>query len=31
MTALFVASTGGHLAQVFALSKRMCSLGEDRL
>jgi UDP-N-acetylglucosamine--N-acetylmuramyl-(pentapeptide) pyrophosphoryl-undecaprenol N-acetylglucosamine transferase len=31
MTILFVASTGGHLAQLFELAGRMSSLKEDRL
>lgn len=31
MTTLFVASTGGHLAQLFTLAGRMNGLGEDRL
>ncbi|HYG86284.1 MAG TPA: glycosyltransferase [Azospirillum sp.] len=31
MTTLFVASTGGHLAQLFRLADRMTGLGEDRL
>jgi UDP-N-acetylglucosamine--N-acetylmuramyl-(pentapeptide) pyrophosphoryl-undecaprenol N-acetylglucosamine transferase len=31
MTTLLVASTGGHLAQLFELASRIRSLGEDRL
>jgi UDP-N-acetylglucosamine--N-acetylmuramyl-(pentapeptide) pyrophosphoryl-undecaprenol N-acetylglucosamine transferase len=31
MTTLFVASNGGHLAQLFSLAPRMNGLGEDRL
>lgn len=31
MTTLLVATTGGHLAQLFELTKRMDGLGEDRL
>lgn len=31
MTTLFVASTGGHLAQLFDLAGRINGLGEDRL